>query len=84
MMYKKLQFGKDLKDRIIKNQSIVEIGSWAYTIHLDYFDVNDRTFLDLLLRLGMMELGSDFAFTYEELNKIADDLISGKNVNLDC
>lgn len=82
-MYTKIQFGKDLKDRIIKRQNIVEIGSWAYKIHLDYFDVNDRAILDLLLRLSMMELGPDFAFTYEELNQIANDLIAGNDVALD-
>lgn len=30
-----------------------------------------------------MELGSEFAFSYQELNKIADTLIAGKDVNFD-
>jgi hypothetical protein len=29
-----------------------------------------------------MELGPEFAFSYEELEQIADDLIAGKEVNL--
>lgn len=80
-MYTKLQFGKDLKNRINKKQNIEEIASWSYTIHLEYFDVNDKEFLDLLLRLSMMELGIDFALTYEELDEIADKLIADNDLS---
>jgi hypothetical protein len=31
-----------------------------------------------------MELGEQFVISYEMLNKIADDLISGKNVDLNA
>jgi hypothetical protein len=82
-MYTKIQFGHDLKERICKKQSVAEIGSWTYEIFLDYSDAFDDNFLNMLITLNTMELGPEFAFTYEELNKVADDLIAGHDVNLD-
>ena len=29
-----------------------------------------------------MELGPEFEFSYEELEKIADDLIAGRDINI--
>ncbi|WP_218813546.1 hypothetical protein [Rickettsiella endosymbiont of Dermanyssus gallinae] len=37
---------------------------------------------ELLLILNRMEDDPQFAFSYEELNQIADDLIAGKEVKL--
>ena len=83
-MYTRIQFGKELKERIAKKQSVVEIGIWAHSIYLKYIEeIDDPDFDDLLITLNTMELGSEFAFTYEELNKIADDLIAGREINLD-
>jgi hypothetical protein len=42
----------------------------------------DNTFSDNLLILNRMEDDPQFAFSYEELNQIADDLIAGKEVKL--
>jgi hypothetical protein len=56
-MYTKRQFGRELKQRILKNQAVVEIGNWAYVIYLDYSDAGDINFLRLLLTLNAMELG---------------------------
>jgi hypothetical protein len=38
--------------------------------------------LDVMIGLNTMELGSEFARSYEILNKIADDLIAGKDIDL--
>jgi hypothetical protein len=73
-------FGKELKKRVIRREDLVSIGEWAYTISLDY-DV-DSAFRRILLTLTAMELGPEFAFTYEKLEQIADDLIAGKDVKL--
>lgn len=73
-------FGIELKERIANKQDVVSIGAWAHTIFIDY-DL-DSDFDDLLLTLSTMELGSEFERSYEELDKIADDLIAGKNVKL--
>jgi len=82
-MYTKAMFGIELKDRVAKKQHIEKIGEWAYFMYLEHIEeISDSGFDDILLMLTTMELGPQFAFTYEELNQIADDLIVGKNVQL--
>ena len=80
-MYTRADFGRELKGRVEKKQDVYEIGHWAYSVFLSE-DI-DSEFQDMLITLDTMELGPEFAFTYEELNKIADDLIAGKKVNLE-
>ncbi|MCH1430713.1 MAG: hypothetical protein L7U87_08175 [Chlamydiales bacterium] len=82
MMYTKKMFAQDLKNKIAQKQSTISIGEWAYTIYLNWDDAHDANFLNLLIHLNTMKLGEEFAFTYEELGKIADDLISGKEPDL--
>lgn len=82
-MYTKTQFGRELKERISKKQDVSEIGAWAYEIFLNHSDSFDDVFLNMLITLDTMELGPEFAFSYERLNEIADDLIAGRDVNLD-
>lgn len=81
-MYTKVQFGKDLKQRVLKKEKVESIGYWSYSVYLDWLDCKDLDFLNLLLDLSRMELGYQFAYSYEELNQIADDLIAGKEVKL--
>jgi len=81
-MYTKVQFGRDLKQRIAERQNVEVIGYWAHSIYLDWPDCKDIIFLNLLLHLGTMEFGYQFAYSYEELDQIADDLIAGKEVKL--
>ena len=81
-MYTKVQFGKDLKQRVSERESVKFIGRWAHSMYLDWLDYKDLDFLNLLLTLNTMDLGPEFAFTYEELDQIADDLIAGKDVKL--
>lgn len=83
-MYTRTLFGIELKARVLKRQDIIEIGRWAYSMYLAHInDINDDAFDKILLTLNSMEDGPEFAFTYEELNQIADDLIAGKDVKLD-
>jgi hypothetical protein len=81
-MYTRKMFGIELKERVLKKQDITEIGHWAYWIYLEYIKDIDLDFREILLTLNGMEDGPEFAFTYEELNQIADDLIAGKDVKL--
>ena len=81
-MYTKVQFGKDLKRRVLEKEYCEVIGYWAHCVYVDWLDCKDLAFLNLLLDLSRMELGPEFAFSYEELEKIADDLIAGKEVKL--
>ena len=81
-MYIKRLFGVELKERILKRQDVSEIGHWAYVFYLEYIEDIDLGFRNILLTLNTMEDGSEFAFTYQELNKIADDLIAGNDLDL--
>ena len=79
-MYTKKTFGKALKDKVLKKIPAYDIGHWAYAIYLEE-DVEPELD-DILLALNTMEDGPEFVFTYEELEKIADDLIAGRDVKL--
>lgn len=74
-MYTKSNFGSDLKEKVIKREKLINIGIWAYSVYLDWPDIKDDDFIDLLLELSTMELGEDFAFTHDDLEQIADRLI---------
>ena len=81
-MYTRKIFGQELKARILQKQCVADIGHWSYSVYLEHIDDIDLEFRDILLTLNTMEDGPEFAFTYEELGKIADDLIAGNPVNL--
>jgi len=84
-MYTRMQFGKKLKERVLIKQDVSEIGHWAYVMYIEHIeDIEnfDHDFRKILLTLNGMEDGPEFAFSYERLNEIADDLIAGKDVNI--
>jgi hypothetical protein len=74
-MNDKIQFANELKEKISQKEKIFSIGHWTYSVFLNYKDATDTSFLNLLLDLNTMEDGEEFELSYEELNKIADDLI---------
>ena len=80
--YTKPAFGLELKNKVIQKENIVEIGVWAHSVYLDCSSKVDAKLLQLMLHLNTMELGNEFAISYEMLNKIADDLIADKDVDL--
>jgi len=43
-MYTKIQFGKDLKQRVLKKENIESIGYWAHSVYLDWLDCKDLDF----------------------------------------
>ncbi len=83
-MYSKKDFAKALKEKVKNKEDLEAIGSWSHDVYLEYWDVKDADFLNLLLTLNKMELGPEFEFSYKRLDEIADDLIAGKKeINLD-
>ena len=78
-MQNKKQFGEELKIKILQKHSLADIAKWAYSVYLQYNDLEEIKFLNLLLELDAIERGSEFSFTYEELEKIADDLMSDQH-----
>ena len=81
-MYTKIDFAKELKEKIENEKSLEEIGIWAHEIYMSYEDTTDGPFLNLLTALGTVELGEEFAMSYEELNEVADKLMHGEIVDL--
>lgn len=84
MIYNKAKFGRELKERVLQKQDIVDIGIWAHSVYLECGSRTDAKLLQLMLGLNTMELGDEFAISYEMLNKIADDLIAGKDIDLNA
>ena len=81
-MYAKVQFGKDLKQRVFERKNVELIGRWAFSAYSKHISDIEEDLIDIALGLGTMELGSEFAYSYEELDQIANDLIAGKDVKL--
>ena len=78
----KILFGIELKKKLLARESTERIGAWAFSFYWKNMGEIDPSFENFLLHLGTMELGPEFAFTYEELEKIADNLILSKEVEL--
>jgi hypothetical protein len=81
-MYTKVKFGQDLKKILHKTRDPYEIGKWAFSAYWEHVTDLEHDVRAIALTLNTMEDGPEFAFTYEELEKIADALIAGKEVNL--
>jgi len=58
------------------------IGVWSHSAYLKCSSSVDVELLQIMLDLNTMELGDQFAISYKMPNKIADDLIVGKDVDL--
>ena len=81
-MYTKIQFGIELKKILEETHNTFEIGKWAFDVYWKNITDLEHGVRSIALTLNTMEDGPEFAFTYEELNQIADDLIDGKEVQL--
>ena len=80
MMYTKVEFGMELKKKVLARQRVEEIGHWCYSIYSDNVGCLEPEFEDIVLTLNTMEHGPEFALTYEELEQIANNLITRKPV----
>ncbi len=82
MNYTPELFGEVLKRKIAERNSIEAIANWAYDVQIYICKDRNDWFYDLVLTMEMMGIGEEFEYTYEELEKIANDLIAGKEVKL--
>ena len=80
--YLKIIFGEMLKGKLEQLIPADEIGKWAYDYYFTNMDILDDEFSDLLQTLSLMDSGPEFEYTYDQLNKVADDLMAGKNVKI--
>lgn len=81
-MYTKVIFGRELKEQVSQMRDIVEIGIWAHSVYLEHCEQLESGLRQVMLDLNTMELGKEFAISYEILNRISDDLIASKTVDL--
>lgn len=81
-MNKKKIFGNELKQRLLKNQTIDQMAPWFYDNYINFSRNEDPKFKELLYELMMMDAGPEFELSYEELNQIANKLIAGEEVKL--
>ena len=81
-MYTKQQFGNELKEMIAKRKPITIIGAWAHDKYYEHISNIDLPLGEFLLQLGTVEIGPEFEMSYEDLDKIANRLISGEDVKL--
>ena len=84
MMYTKANFGRELKELVLQKQDVIDIGIWAHSTYLEHCGNLEPGLTTIILGLNTMELGSEFAISYATLNKIGDDLIAGKNIDLNA
>lgn len=84
MMYTKIIFGRELKELVLQKKDVVDIGIWSHSAYLEHCENLEPGLRKIMLALNTMELGSEFARSYATLNKIGDDLIAGKNVDLNA
>lgn len=83
-MYTMADFGKELKEKVIRGVAIAEIGHWALVIYHEHIMEIDFEYRYIFITLNSMENGPEFEMSYKRLDEIADDLIDGKkDINLD-
>lgn len=81
-MYTKSIFGHALKKKISEKESAVGIGIWAHSMFLEHCGNLENKLSEVMIGLNAMELGQEFERTPTVLNRIADALIAGKDVDL--
>lgn len=82
MYYTKQMFGRELKKRVLEQQDVVEIGIWAHSAYWEHIENLEPGLRKIMLDINTMELDDQWAISYKMLNKIADALIAGKDVDL--
>lgn len=83
-MYTKATVGSELKKLVLQKLDIVVIGDWANAFYWEYCDQLEPGLTQIMWDLATMSDGPEFAISHEMLNKIADDLIAGKSVDLNA
>ena len=80
--YTRELFGRVLKRKVVARENIQQIVYWADNVYTYICNYEDKQFIDIVGSITMMTAGPEFEYSYEELEKIADDLIAGKVVKL--
>ena len=76
------KFGEVLKSWVASKAPREKIGVWTFSFYWENMAEVSDELRETLITIHTMEMGEQFFFSYEELDKIADDLIAGKDVKL--
>lgn len=76
MAYTEEEFSKELTEKIVKGYSPKEIGEWCFEIYSKHIRDLNSEMVDVIGTLFMMEEGSEFEFTHDELKEIAKMLMN--------
>ncbi len=80
----RIKCGLLLREMIEQGFEPEAIGSWAFSVYFNEIlcsDEEDSAFQDLIMSLATMEEGPQFAYSYERLSEIAEDLIEGREID---
>ncbi|MBI2259957.1 MAG: hypothetical protein HYU67_13790, partial [Flavobacteriia bacterium] len=61
--------------KILTEKDLVKIGHWAYQMYEQKIDESDNRFYDILLDIAVMEYGSEYFLSYDQLDQIIDELL---------
>lgn len=75
-MYTRAQFGKELRKVLQKPYQLEKVTHWADQLYSNQLEELTEELYDLTERLSMMSLAEEMEFNEEELNLLADKLIS--------
>lgn len=79
MNYSKKEIGEDLKKELDKGYNITRISNWAY--NLLYIKIRNQPpseISSILRDISVMEAGSEFEYTEQELRLLAELLINNE------
>jgi hypothetical protein len=70
-----LEFGKQLKEKILKKEMLENIGNWVFDVFYSKTWTHDSDFREKLLHLGEILIDKKSTISYEEITKLANDLM---------
>jgi hypothetical protein len=82
MIYKKNEFGEDLKWKLTETQKKEEVTDWAFKILLRFPYEMEKGLKDILLTLSIMDHDPEFNLSIQEVEQLADDLEKGKELTI--
>jgi hypothetical protein len=74
---RQIGFARELKERVFYRQNRYDLGHWAFSIFLDI----KSDFGSILYAIATMESDPQFWYSYENLDQIADELLTGKKLD---
>jgi hypothetical protein len=74
IMRRQIEFAQELKKKVGAKQDRYDLGHWAFSIFLDI----KSDFGSILYAIATMESDPQFWYSYEDLDQIADELLTGK------